>query len=131
MTRRSAILPALAMLPLLAVSVAAKPSGIIHANLATPNLNGKALFKEKCVMCHDATGMGTGLLARRTKPAMLTKRGDLTVNFVIQAARTGIGNMPALTRGEVSDPQLKAIAEYLSKGPYPKAGRPAKASEEK
>ncbi len=34
--------------------------------------------------------------------------------------------MPALTRGEVSDPQLKAIAEYLSKGPYPKVSTKSK-----
>jgi mono/diheme cytochrome c family protein len=28
----------------------------------------------------------------------------------------GIGNMPRIGRGEVSDPQLEAIARYLAKG---------------
>jgi len=76
------------------------------------------LFVEKCSMCHRQTGMGTVLLARRMKPdvAMLEKRDDLTEDYIIQAARTGIGNMPRITRGEVSDAQLKAIAQYLAKG---------------
>ena len=76
------------------------------------------LFVEKCSMCHRQSGMGTVLLARRMKPdvAMLEKRDDLTEDYIIQAARTGIGNMPRITRGEVSDAQLKTIAQYLAKG---------------
>ena len=76
------------------------------------------LFVEKCSMCHRQSGMGTVLLARRMKPsvAMLENRDDLTEDYVIQAARTGIGNMPRITRGEVSDKQLKIIAQYLAKG---------------
>jgi len=80
--------------------------------------DGKALFHEKCAMCHDANGAGTGLLARRMDPkiAELEKRTDLTPDFIAAAVRTGIGNMPFISRGEVSDPQLAAIAAYLSKG---------------
>ncbi len=58
--------------------------------------------------------MGTGLLARRVKPAELEQRTDLTADYVVEAARTGIGNMPAIPRGEASDAQLKAIAAYLT-----------------
>jgi len=77
-----------------------------------------ALFVEKCAMCHRQLGMGTIILARRMDPAvaMLEKREDLTIDFVTQAARTGIGNMPRIQRGEVSDAQMKKIAHYLAKG---------------
>ena len=86
---------------------------------AAPGLDGKALFQEKCAMCHAKVGMGTGLLARRVQPALLEERTDLTPDFVIQAARAGIGNMPAIPRGEASDAQLRAIAEYLAGGKKP------------
>lgn len=77
----------------------------------------EALFVEKCAMCHRQMGMGTVLLARRMNPAvaMLEARKDLTADFVIQAARAGIGNMPRIQRGEVSDAQLAIIARYLAK----------------
>jgi len=77
----------------------------------------EALFVEKCAMCHRQFGMGTVLLARRVDPAMamLEKRNDLTAEYVIHAARSGIGNMPRIPRGEVSDAQMTAIAKYLSK----------------
>ncbi len=80
----------------------------------TSALNGKALFKEYCGMCHDQFGMGTGLLARRVQPAVLTERDNLTVDYVMMFARNGIGNMPPIPRGEVSDEKLRAIAAYLA-----------------
>lgn len=88
-----------------------------HAADAGPT-DGHALFGEKCAMCHGPDGMGTGLLARRMDPkiAQLEKRTDLTPDYITQAVRTGIGNMPWLPRGEVSDRQLAAIAAYLAKG---------------
>jgi cytochrome c5 len=78
----------------------------------------EALYVEKCGMCHRQMGMGTIILARRVDPAvaMLEARPDLPTDFVIQAARAGIGNMPRISRGEVSDAQLKVIAAYLAKG---------------
>lgn len=80
---------------------------------------GEALYVEYCAMCHAANGMGTGLLARRGRePAQLEGRGDLAAGFVVIAARNGIGNMPAVPRGEVSDEQLQAIADYLAAGPH-------------
>jgi mono/diheme cytochrome c family protein len=36
----------------------------------------------------------------------------------VVAARQCIGNMPAIPRGEVSDDELKAIADYLAAGPH-------------
>jgi cytochrome c5 len=76
------------------------------------------LFVEKCAMCHRQMGMGTVILARRMDPkvAMLEQRNDLARDYVITVARNGIGNMPRMQRGEVSDQQLEVIAGYLAKG---------------
>jgi mono/diheme cytochrome c family protein len=118
MSVRFIVLPALLTGVLAAgPAVAKSDSGEVTTDLTTPSLDGKALFNEKCVMCHGPGGMGTALLARRTKIPELAKRDDLTKDFVIQVARTGLGNMPAISRGEVSDPQLEAIATYLEKKP--------------
>ncbi|MGW8204617.1 c-type cytochrome [Sphingomonas sp. VDB2] len=81
--------------------------------------SGEKLYLAKCAMCHGPGGMGTGLLARRTDQPLLEKRTDLTIDYVVQAARTGIGNMPAIPRGEVSDAELQQIAEHLAKGAKP------------
>lgn len=88
------------------------------AHMAGGAADGHALFGEKCGMCHRAGGMGTGLLARRMDPkvAELEKRTDLTPDYIAAAVRQGIGNMPWIPRGEVSDPQLAAISAYLAKG---------------
>jgi len=79
----------------------------------------EALFVEKCGMCHRQMGMGTVILARRMDPklAMLEARTDLTADLIAAAARQGIGNMPRISRGEVSDAQLAEITTYLTKGP--------------
>jgi hypothetical protein len=63
--------------------------------------------------------MGTGILARRPGiPAqgLLEQREDLIVPFVQTVVRVGTGNMPRITRAEVSDAELAQIADYLAKG---------------
>ncbi len=79
---------------------------------------GEALYVEYCAMCHTANGMGTGLLARRVDTPILEERDNLAAAYVVVAARNGIGNMPAVPRGELSDEDLQAIAEYLAAGPH-------------
>lgn len=85
-----------------------------------PNATGgEALYVEYCVMCHGPNGMGTGLLQRAGRPQpLLEARGGLPAQFIITAARNGIGNMPAIPRAEVSDEQMQAIADYLAAGPH-------------
>ena len=58
---------------------------------------------------------------RRMDPAKapLEKREDLTAPFIAAVVRTGAGNMPRITRGEVSDEQLAVITEYLLRKPSP------------
>ena len=94
---------------------APKPTTLASRPNAT---GGEALYLEHCASCHAANGMGTGLLARRVEPALLEARDNLPAAYVIQAARRGIGNMPAIPRGEVGDEQLQAIADYLAAGPH-------------
>ena len=79
---------------------------------------GEALYVQNCAMCHTPNGMGHGLLARRLDQPDLELREDLEADYVIQAARMGIGNMPPIPRGEVSDADLQAIADYLAAGPH-------------
>ncbi len=79
----------------------------------------EALFVEKCGMCHRQMGMGTVILARRMDPklAPLEARSDLTPDFITTVVRQGLGNMPRIGRGEVSEAQLGRIAAYLAKAP--------------
>ena len=79
---------------------------------------GRDLFAQKCGMCHRSTGMGTGLLARRYPKGQeqLEARTNLSAAFVTTVVRHGLNNMPALSRAEVSDPQLASIASYLARG---------------
>lgn len=76
----------------------------------------EALFVEKCGMCHRQMGMGTVILARRMDPkvAMLEMRADLNADMITAVARQGIGNMPRISRAEVSDAQLVQITHYLT-----------------
>lgn len=90
-----------------------------------PNATGgEALYVEKCIMCHGPNGMGTGLLQRAGRPQpLLEMRSGLPAAFYVAAARNGIGNMPAIPRGEVSDEEMQAIAAYLAAGPHAEAGQ--------
>ena len=83
---------------------------------------GEALYVEHCMVCHGPNGMGTGLLERAGRPEpLLEMRSGLPAAFYVTAARNGIGNMPPIPRGEVSDEQLQAIADYLAAGPHSQA----------
>jgi len=94
---------------------APKPETVASRPEAT---GGQKLYLEHCAMCHVENGMGTGLLARRVDEPLLEKRKGLGARYVIAAVRTGIGNMPAVPRGELSDADLQAIADYLAAGPH-------------
>jgi mono/diheme cytochrome c family protein len=92
---------------------------VIGGARAADSQTGKSLFTERCGMCHQTNGMGVGILSRRpgdTSKGLLEQRADLSAAVVRVVVRNGIGNMPRISRGEVSDPQLGAIADYLSRG---------------
>jgi mono/diheme cytochrome c family protein len=84
--------------------------------------NGEALFSNRCGACHLAGGMGTNLLTKQMMMAkrpptdgMLSNRKDLTVSYVQSVVRQGKMAMPRLTRVDVTDKELEAIAQYLGK----------------
>lgn len=94
---------------------APKPTTLASRPAAT---GGEALYVVHCIHCHGPNGMGTGLLERRVDEGLLELRDNLPAQYVIQAVRRGIGNMPPVPRGEVSDEELRQIAEYLAAGPH-------------
>ena len=84
--------------------------------------DGEALFSNRCGSCHLAGGMGTNLLTKQQMMAgqppekgLLTNRTDLTADYVKTVVRQGKVAMPRLSRTEVTDAELDAIAAYLSK----------------
>ncbi|MEO8313687.1 MAG: cytochrome c [Pseudomonadota bacterium] len=81
--------------------------------------DGKALYTQRCGMCHQTIGMAVNILARRVddpSKGLLEDRKDLSAALVRTAVRSGINNMPRISRAEVSDPELALIANYLSQG---------------
>jgi mono/diheme cytochrome c family protein len=81
--------------------------------------DGKALYTQRCGMCHQTIGMAVAILSRRPGDAsmgLLEARKDLSAALVRTVVRNGIANMPRISRGEVSDPELERIANYLSQG---------------
>jgi mono/diheme cytochrome c family protein len=88
----------------------------------TGERNGEALFSNRCGACHLAGGMGTNLLTKermalREPPqsGLLANRKDLTRAYVKVVVRRGKLAMPPLTRVDVTDAELDAIARYLAK----------------
>ncbi|MBC2651202.1 cytochrome c [Novosphingobium flavum] len=84
--------------------------------------NGAALFSNRCGVCHLAGGMGTNLLTKQRlaagfapDSALLANRTDLTRGYVKAVVRNGKMAMPRLSRVEVTDAELDAIARYLGK----------------
>ena len=87
-----------------------------------PGRDGAALFSNRCGACHLAGGMGTNMLTKLRMLAgqppasgLLVNREDLTRSFVRTVVRTGVRAMPKLTRVEVTDAELAAIAQFLGK----------------
>jgi cytochrome c553 len=94
-------------------------------NRLAASAGGEAIFSNRCGSCHLAGGMGTNLLTKQRlalgeqpENGLLTNRKDLTPDYVKQVVRQGKMAMPRLSRVEVTDSELDAIAAYL--------GRPGK-----
>ncbi len=100
-------------------AAAATPAAASAAASAEPaaSLPPEVLFARRCGLCHNAGGVGAQTLGRRLGPerAVLATRGDLTVPFVTVVVRHGLLNMPRLTRVEVTDEELAAIATWLAR----------------
>jgi mono/diheme cytochrome c family protein len=84
--------------------------------------SGEALFSNRCGACHLAGGMGSNLLTKQQMLAgqppelgLLANRTDLTADYVKAVVRQGKVAMPRLSRTEVTDAELAAIANFLGK----------------
>jgi mono/diheme cytochrome c family protein len=91
-------------------------------NRLASTTDGAALFTNRCGACHLAGGMGTNLLTKQMIAAkrppsdgLLANRTDLTADYVQSVVRNGKMAMPRLTRVDVTDAELAAIAAYLGK----------------
>ena len=105
----------LTALTLASAAVAQTPAHDADRLAATQD--GAARFAQRCAVCHAPGGMGANVLAARSGPAksILADRRDLKAPYVRYVVRNGLRNMPRLSRVEVTDPELKAIAAYLSR----------------
>jgi len=106
-------------LPLVAALAANCATAATPAPPAAAASEAQALYAQRCGMCHQTIGMAVNILARRPDDAskgVLEDRKDLSAAFVRSVVRSGIANMPRISRGEVSDAELAVIASYLSQG---------------
>jgi mono/diheme cytochrome c family protein len=88
----------------------------------SPPKDGEALYSNRCGACHLVGGMGPNLLTKARVAAgqppdsgLLANRTDLTRTWVKTVVRSGTLAMPRLTRVDVTDAELEAIARYLGK----------------
>ncbi len=110
---------ALAVLAVLGVIVGAGGT----ANAAESDATGATIYEHYCIACHDrgAGHPGTQNLAYLygAEKAALADRDNLTPEYVRTMVRFGRGLMPGFRPSEISDEQLKLLAEYLAAGPHP------------
>lgn len=105
------------------LAVAGVAAGLLVAVAAAAQAPGPGtgeggdLFRARCGMCHLPGGTGTFMLGRRLGPAnaLLAERTNLDAAYVKQVVRNGIVSMPRITRAEVSDAELQAIVDYLTR----------------
>jgi mono/diheme cytochrome c family protein len=78
---------------------------------------GKALYEEKCVICHGANGKGDGPAAAALSPPPKDfSRPEFwnrenVVQIITNQVKNGTGSMPAFS---LSDNEIKAIIDYMS-----------------
>jgi ubiquinol-cytochrome c reductase cytochrome c subunit len=84
--------------------------GIPQVNLKNANVSdGAALFALNCAACHTIEGDGDALASGTYAPSLR----NIPANQVVEAIRTGPGNMPRFT-GNLSDYQVADIVKYVT-----------------
>jgi mono/diheme cytochrome c family protein len=86
----------------------------------TASPDGNALYQYWCATCHGAGPghPGTTALAAKYKgkaPGVLEERSDLAPQAVKLFVRRGTSIMPFFRKTEVSNAELDAIADYLTR----------------
>ena len=85
-----------------------------------PGHSGEQIFHRYCWNCHGEGPDHPGTDALQAKyhgdpPARLDQRTDLNAPYIIHVVRHGISVMPSIRKTEISDAELKAIADYLAR----------------
>ncbi|MHB1487108.1 MAG: cytochrome bc1 complex diheme cytochrome c subunit [Acidimicrobiales bacterium] len=79
---------------------------IANSNLA----QGGDLFTLNCAGCHTITGAGDALANGTYAPSL----SQATPTQIVEALRTGPGNMPRFAPGSISNQQANDIAKYVT-----------------
>lgn len=92
------------------------------AALATPaaggEMTGKEVFDHYCTYCHGSSdGPGTMQLGRtRGKDqALLTRRTNLSADYIEYVVRHGLKSMPPFVPSDLTEAKLKALVAFLAK----------------
>ena len=82
-------------------------------------LTGQEIFDRHCVHCHGSSNEAVGTLqlarTRGTDKALLTERRDLPPEYIRIVIRHGLKAMPAFVPSDLTDAQLKALTDYLTR----------------
>jgi ubiquinol-cytochrome c reductase cytochrome c subunit len=70
---------------------------------------GNAQFVLNCAACHTITGAGDALAEGAYAPSLHLA----TLTQIVEAMRTGPGNMPRFGPGNITDPQARDVAAYV------------------
>ena len=102
----------------IAASLALAGTSAAQGIVSAPD--GNAQYQYWCAACHGAGPghPGTTALAAKYKgkaPGVLEERSDLTPQAVKLFVRRGTSIMPFFRKTEVSDAELDAIADYLTR----------------
>ncbi|MGO9341590.1 MAG: c-type cytochrome [Acidimicrobiales bacterium] len=87
-------------------------------NIAIPSVdlsnadldNGNNLFVLNCAGCHTITGSGDAIAGNNYAPSL----HNATASQVVEAMRTGPGNMPRFGPGTLSDTQVADVVAYVT-----------------
>jgi ubiquinol-cytochrome c reductase cytochrome c subunit len=83
---------------------------IYHVNLSQADLaQGQSLFTLNCAACHTITGAGDALADGAFAPSLHVA----TPTQIIEAIRTGPGNMPHFSAGNITNAQARDIVAYV------------------
>jgi mono/diheme cytochrome c family protein len=82
-------------------------------------LTGQEVFERHCVHCHGASNEAVGTLqlarTRGQDKALLTERRDLPPEYIRIVVRHGLRAMPAFVPSDLTDTQLQALTDYLTR----------------
>jgi ubiquinol-cytochrome c reductase cytochrome c subunit len=84
---------------------------IPHVNLSGANVsNGEDLFVLNCAACHTILGTGDAIADNQYAPSL----HQATTYQIVEAMRTGPGQMPRFGPGELTDQQVTDIVAYVT-----------------